>query len=1131
MITLSSIRIFHILSVLSIAYSSFLDLSKRKQFELGVPIDVLRSDICQFVDWAQSQRDSLSDSNRKALGKLKVFYLSEIEKCLNKKRGASSIKGMCSQPLNNPRAGLLHSCIGKSAFDVAEITDSFQQKGKPNSSNKILVLTASEADALTPNPREKIVSPAHPSLQQSYMPVPFGANSAAGLVRYDHKKRPPVSVVRQTLTKTILKVKYPATLTQTLTRSIIIPVQKPPEVQTILKPIFRYFTRNIPIITSIPYAEPVFITKKVVVPSISTVFLPVFPNDSTVSSDAKRKVLQRMPNNMEYYQTCGVGVQCRVPGAVYEMKPSFYTPTNTVSTITTVTQIVLQSSEAKKSTATRDMLTTINVSARNRGVDDEIERIMGNLSKIQQSISTLSPVTSYINTSISSTKNTSIVTRRITIYRKNSAKDKTVTIDLDRIHPLIANASPPVLHTVYSTVAVNQNNGCQLCEDDNSGVNPVTSTPPPISSPPLAVDNLPSIRGNTGGLDRVDKPKTITITSRITVTVTRDVRSAEADQMPDKAFRTATSEPSSVVSIPKRADESVGKPIPIEGLGSKSTSLATADRILVDSETMGRAIVNSDGVNNPSLIKRLNELERSLKESNELNKQLVEKVIEALRIDREMHSIIVPKQVTSSFSSPLPILPSAHSSSSTLAVPGSKQDTSRKTGANPLAEILNLLSGNDQQSYLVETSPANTISSNSTTTLTRNAVEEHPNYKDELLNELMAFITKDSRSDDDVVRVLNLIRLVKQYNKAEISMSQSDASPMHAVESAKRPSKSEKSLDQANFQGLQNNSSVPAVKVISEINRDEKDFNQTSLSTPAVKMVTILVNNEESIEPRLSQGVIQSIPNNTSNTPSNEDGSTSIRQNIDDSATLKSSYSASSNSASTKTLIVSHTLTVTTTVQKRDQAITSTVIQPVVSIKPEIRRETKTLVRTVTVFRNSQTPLKRNGKVNTSNRQPPGLQSAKAIGGRSYVLSTAKTLNNVNDSSTKRQDIASDKTITHQDLNDKADNKSRDPSESIHNQDGGNNLEHEVKDAKVVESNQKYKIIEIRETKEPGNGSSDGAVSGNAGNKSNPDRYAKKKIKSAELTLENLVGDNPKIINIDLPVEQISEVLKQIPDK
>ncbi|ELA41571.1 uncharacterized protein VICG_01435 [Vittaforma corneae ATCC 50505] len=1185
MITSSFIRIFHIFLMLNTVDSSFLDLSKRKQFELGVPIDILRSDICQFVNWAQSRKNSLSDSSREALGKLKVLYLSEIEKCINKGSATNNIKSVvCSQPLSNPGVGLSNSCIGTSAFDIAEITDSFQQKTRSNGTNKILILTSSEAEALTPNPNEKVLSSSLSPLQQPRLLAPCHINNAmcnnmvgnnatstnvVGLAPYNHKKAVPVSVVYQTLTKTLLKVKHPATLTQTLTRSIIIPIQKPPVVQTILKPIFRYFIRSIPITKNIPYAEPVFITKNITVPSISTVFLPVSPDGTTIASNIRRKVLQRIPlyntNSIAYSQACGIDIQCNIPKAVSVTKPFFYTPSSTVSNITThittMTQIILQPDESKKRPVAKDLYAIINDSARNSSIRSEMEKMMSNLSEMQRSTSASNPVPSYINTSTNSIKNTSVVTKRVTIYRNNNTKDKTVTISFNQALSSIVSTSSSTLHTVYSTVISKQNSNCQLCEDEDSENKQAPSThSSPVNNLPLAIDDPLLTKDNAGELNRIERPNTVTITNKIIVTVTKNMGNAEVDRIPQKAFRIASNEPASTVSIQKKTNEPMSRPTLIESSTVKSTSLTTVDKDPADSST----------ANNISLIKTLNELEMSLKESNELNKQLAEKVIEALRIDREMHSIVASKQAAS-FTSLTTILSSKHNSSSTLTSPGSKQSNLKKNNANPLAEILNLLSGNDKQSYLVEPSSADASPLNSATTaansirypqtVARSIMKEYPDYKNELLNELMAFITKDTRSEDDIIRILNLIRLVKQYNKMEISMNQSGNTPELAANVIKEPNKREKDFHQTD------NSSIPAVKLVGETNVNEKIPDQATLqeqpdnssvlavnaagkkskseiglgqadnsTVPAIKTVTILVNNEESVETKNNQSIsqniskasdiINSISKNTVNSSNDNVSSTGIHkdsQNMNDVVTSKYNSSASINSISTKTLTISHTLIVTTTIQKREQAKTSTIIQPVVSIKPEIHRETKTLVRTVTVFRNSQVSAKNSSKAKVNGSLSPGQQSIKTIDGRSYVLPQVEAGNVAGGTKTMHPNTTNDKTITHQDLAENID---------IHNHSKKDSLEPEIKNARVAENNQKYKIIEIRETEGPNNSFTSSIFANKEfkdENTNTPGKMSRKKIKSAELTLENLVDDNPKIISIDLPVEQISEVLKQIP--
>lgn len=214
---------------------------------------VSRSNLCRLLEWANKSGDSLSEQNKETLGKLKIFYLSEIERCMSEEgKKESSPSPTCENPLENPKASMSKECLGR---------------GGSLQNNKIIVQTSGDDEAkVTPNPKQtnqnrnastRDSKPAIPD--QKSVPDKMFRNASNKIRQnvYEITARsliPQIPQIIATVTHSVFIPKFIPPVVKTLiqppvTKTIVMApvtkiITKPPVVKTVVKPVVKVVTKH-----------------------------------------------------------------------------------------------------------------------------------------------------------------------------------------------------------------------------------------------------------------------------------------------------------------------------------------------------------------------------------------------------------------------------------------------------------------------------------------------------------------------------------------------------------------------------------------------------------------------------------------------------------------------------------------------------------------------------------------------------------------------------------------------------------------------------------------------------------------------------------------------------------------------
>lgn len=410
--------------------------------------------------------------------------------------------------------------------------------------------------------------------------------------------------------------------------------------------------------------------------------------------------------------------------------------------------------------------------------------------------------------------------------------------------------------------------------------------------------------------------------------------------------------------------------------------------------------------------------------------------------------------------------------------------------------------------------------------------------KNELLRELMKFINKDSRSEEDILKILGLIRLVKDEGDPSFPAGSREIErELGLVDKVRDPYKSTdaRALIAKTVTIISNEGDAGRVAFRNKSAYVEKsapknsailDGKDAAKSSP-VSGTSTLQRNSSTVEGHLHDEKAQSVTE-------------AAKQHIPVQKTTTVYFTTTHSKLSTETSIKDHTktLTVDHTVTERAEAPspkTVTVSHAVSHLKTVTVRQTVTQHLTVTyhppvVQHAVMTPNV--SKIARALSTTTAVQIKNCVSPRSSAASVSEHQTHALSDLSKNLYILSP-VGTYSDLKWQTDKSAAWAQSIMVLKDGGHMATNsktasvEATHGGVIELGDKDKIIGYDGASriiELGDGRSSTQVS--SPRKQNAQKR-KRRIRSAEITLEDLSGDIPKIIDINLPIDQLKDLLEK----
>lgn len=947
--------------VLTIQKLAFFNISKKKQLALNNHVESLRSLEWKKPSGAGSHVSAAISDNAKA-----------------RKEGALHSLGNSAVP---PRKNLFLS-----AFDNPEILARFQGDGSQNVS-----VQASNPTSLRSPMQKEMPSGGGPSLRSRAQPK-------RRLLNHDGKSQPrpsplqgkrvagrtePVSSSGRTFTRTMVR-----RVQKTVTRSVMVP-----------------FYRSVTSILHHPVTS--IVTRSILVPVIqhSIVTVNAMPFQRYLGMPPYPRVSQAPPFHPALEAADALSPAVATITRLAQPNPTSRQPEeHCEQPVKTVTRYVGPDPESRKSPAPIHPARTVTVFKslgdqtvtldlrESKAQDCAVEKgsVRSKTTDDRHKFST-SSVSSAVDSSEEATKSQGIPKMQSTDHSSVVSQRIDGLSNLDHVRPLSIPRKPHV--------------------DDDAGSGEYLPSSPSRSAIVL--------------IRPVNEKSTVTITNISTITVTKGKESSSI------AYSTVTVSDTSQLNDRLQELENSFK----NGAENYLNLIARIIRMLED-ERRTRPGLDShiwSSEDNQKISKYLGELDARKALEQPLTERKGPAIASQCTIPYSSSSGLAPKALNTMSSITRSSIPrtlalSSNVGSSFIMSKSSKVATPKapmhRVLRNPLLEILDLVSGSDGRSNLIDATvqkhgsamPDTTHAISVTPSTLSRDIEQQSGHaslirhstsrsmevdegrtspKNELLEELMKFINKDSRSEEDILKILGLIRLVKN-----------NVPDIHT--------------------GVFSRNGVQVAKTVTIVSEDSTD--------PVVDASTDMSVPREEIQEASSAQVLKTITVYLTTTLSE-----------------------------VRTETRSHTLTVQHTVTHQETPIPRTV-----TVSHDVPRlETVTVKQTVTQYRTVAYRSDVHHDAIVSQRIPLATTSAVSKHQKElYILVPAST-------------------------------KGTTPlAETDHVIELGNS-----------------KVIEVGRPQTKGGSRS---------------QKRKKRIRSAEITLENLSGSSPRIIDINLPVDQLRRLLEGI---